>query len=278
MGKFDGQVAFITGGARGQGRSHAVHLAEQGADIVITDSLKDNATTPYAMATQADLDETVRLIEGLGRKVLARQIDVRDLDGLIAFADEVVEKWGKIDILLANAGIMTAVPIAEMSGEVWGETVDINLTGVFNSFRAVLPHMAKAGYGRVVATSSGGGHIGFNNLGHYCAAKWGVIGLVKSAAMEMAQSGVTVNAVTPTNVNTDMIRNASCEALFLPGVENPTIEQIEAAYVINPMGVPWIEPVDVSRTIAFLVSPDSKYITGETIGPLAGSGATNGAT
>jgi len=278
MGKFDGQVAFITGGARGQGRSHAVHLAEQGADIVITDSLKDNATTPYAMATQADLDETVRLIEGLGRKVLARQIDVRDLDGLIAFADEVVEKWGKIDILLANAGIMTAVPIAEMSGEVWGETVDINLTGVFNSFRAVLPHMAKAGYGRVVATSSGGGHIGFNNLGHYCAAKWGVIGLVKSAAMEMAQSGVTVNAVTPTNVNTDMIRNASCEALFLPGVENPTIEQIESAYVINPMGVPWIEPVDVSRTIAFLVSPDSKYITGETIGPLAGSGATNGAT
>lgn len=277
MGKFDGQVAFITGGARGQGRSHAVHLAEQGADIVITDSLKDNATTPYAMATQADLDETVRLIEGLGRKVLARQIDVRDLDGLIAFADEVVEKWGKIDILLANAGIMTAVPIAEMSGEVWGETVDINLTGVFNSFRAVLPHMAKAGYGRVVATSSGGGHIGFNNLGHYCAAKWGVIGLVKSAAMEMAQSGVTVNAVTPTNVNTDMIRNASCEALFLPGVENPTIEQIESAYVINPMGVPWIEPVDVSRTIAFLVSPDSKYITGETIGPLAGSGATNGA-
>lgn len=277
MGKFDGQVAFITGGARGQGRSHAVHLAEQGADIVITDSLKDNATTPYAMATQADLDETVRLIEGLGRKVLARQIDVRDLDGLIAFADEVVEKWGKIDILLANAGIMTAVPIAEMSGEVWGETVDINLTGVFNSFRAVLPHMAKAGYGRVVATSSGGGHIGFNNLGHYCAAKWGVIGLVKSAAMEMAQSGVTVNAVTPTNVNTDMIRNASCEALFLPGIENPTIEQIEAAYVINPMGVPWIEPVDVSRTIAFLVSPESKYITGETIGPLAGSGATNGA-
>ncbi|MBM7279618.1 NAD(P)-dependent oxidoreductase [Gordonia rubripertincta] len=277
MGTFDGQIAFITGGARGQGRSHAVHLASLGADIVIVDSIKDNVTTPYGMATQADLDETVRLVEAQGRKAYARAIDVRDLDGLIAFADEVVERYGKIDILLANAGIMTAVPIAEMSGEVWAETVDINLTGVFNSFRAVLPHMVKAGYGRVVATSSGGGHIGFNNLAHYCAAKWGVIGLVKSAALEVAQSGVTVNAVTPTNVNTDMIRNDACEALFLPGIENPTQEQIEEAYVINPMGVPWIEPIDVSRTIAFLVSPESKFITGETIGPLAGSGATNGA-
>ncbi|GAC01846.1 putative oxidoreductase [Gordonia namibiensis NBRC 108229] len=277
MGTFDGQIAFITGGARGQGRSHAVHLASLGADIVIVDSVKDNVTTPYGMATQADLDETVRLIEAEGRKAYARVVDVRDLDGLIAFADEIVERFGKIDILLANAGIMTAVPIAEMSGEVWAETVDINLTGVFNSFRAVLPHMVKAGYGRVVATSSGGGHIGFNNLAHYCAAKWGVIGLVKSAALEVAQSGVTVNAVTPTNVNTDMIRNDACEALFLPGIENPTQEQIEEAYVINPMGVPWIEPIDVSRTIAFLVSPESKFITGETIGPLAGSGATNGA-
>lgn len=277
MGTFDGQVAFITGGARGQGRSHAVHFASLGADIVIVDSLEDNATTPYGMATQEDLDETVRLVETYGGKAYARRLDVRDLDGLIAFADEVVERFGKIDILLANAGIMTAVPVAEMSGDVWAETIDINLTGVFNSFRAVLPHMLKAGYGRVVATSSGGGHIGFNNLSHYCAAKWGVIGLVKSAALEVAGNGVTVNAVTPTNVNTAMIRNEACEALFLPGIENPSQEQIEKAYVINPMGVPWIEPVDVSRTIAFLASPEAKYITGETIGPLAGSGALNGA-
>lgn len=277
MGNLDGQIAFITGGARGQGRSHAVHLASEGADIVIVDSLKDNATTPYAMANQGDLDETVRLVEAQGRQAFARQVDVRDLEALTAFADEVVEKFGKIDILLANAGIMTAVPVAEMTAGVWAETIDINLTGVFNSFRAVLPHMINAGYGRIVATSSGGGHIGFNNLGHYCASKWGVIGLVKSVAMEVAHNGITVNAVTPTNVNTDMIRNAACEALFLPGVENPTEEQIRAAYVINPMGVPWIEPIDVSRTIGFLVSPDSKFITGETIGPLAGSGATNGA-
>lgn len=277
MGTLDGQIAFVTGGARGQGRSHAVHLAGLGADIVIVDSLKDNETTEYPMAAQSDLDETARLVRAQGRNVYTRQIDVRDFDGLTAFVDEIVEKLGKIDILLANAGIMTAVEIAEMSPQVWAETIDINLTGVFNSFRAVLPHMIEAGYGRVVATSSGGGHIGFNNLGHYCASKWGVIGLVKSAAMELAGKGITVNAVTPTNVNTDMIRNAACEALFLPGVDNPTDQQIRDAYVINPMGVPWIEPIDVSRTIAFLVDPDSKYITGETLGPLAGSGATNGA-
>lgn len=277
MGQLDGQVAFITGGARGQGRSHAVLLASEGADIVISDLLEENSTTPYAMSSQADMDETVRLVEKEGRKCLALKADVRKLDELTAVADAAIAEFGRIDILLANAGIMTAVEVADMSAEVWGETIDINLTGVFNTFRAVLPHMIKAGYGRVVATSSGGGHIGFNNLGHYCAAKWGVIGLVKSTAMELAQKGITVNAVTPTNVNTDMIQNDACRALFLPGIENPTEEQIREAYVINPMGVPWIEPIDVSRTILFLVSPDSKYITGETIGPLAGSGAVNGA-
>lgn len=277
MGKLDGQVAFITGGARGQGRSHAVLLASEGADIVVCDILEDNKTTPYPMSTQADMDETVRLVEKQGRRCLARKADVRNLDELVAVADEAVREFGKIDILLANAGIMTAAPVAEMSPEVWGETIDINLTGVFNSFRAVLPHMIKAGYGRVVATSSGGGHIGFNNLGHYCAAKWGVIGLVKSAALEVIKNGITINAVCPTNVHTDMIMNDACKKLFLPDVENPTEEQIREAYVINPMGVPWIEPIDVSRTILFLVSPEAKYITGETIGPLAGSGALNGA-
>ena len=211
MGTFDGQIAFITGGARGQGRSHAVHLASLGADIVIVDSIKDNVTTPYGMATQADLDETVRLVEAQGRKAYARAIDVRDLNGLIAFADEVVERYGKIDILLANAGIMTAVPIAEMSGEVWAETVDINLTGVFNSFRAVLPHMVKAGYGRVVATSSGGGHIGFNNLAHYCAAKGGIVSLTRALAQEAAPKGVLVNAIAPGPIDTDMLRGFSAD-------------------------------------------------------------------
>jgi SDR family mycofactocin-dependent oxidoreductase len=277
MGQLDGQVAFITGGARGQGRSHANLLASEGADIVLFDILGPNDHTPYDMANSSDMDETVAMIEGHGRKALAIQGNVKHLDELVAAAAQAVETFGKIDILLANAGIMTGVPLTEMSSELWGETIDINLTGVFNTFRAVLPHMVEKGYGRVVATSSGGGHIGFNNLAHYCASKWGVIGLVKSAAMEVCNNGVTVNAVTPTNVNTDMIMNDHCKSLFLPGIENPTEEQMREAYVINPMGVPWLEPIEVSRTILFLVNPDNKYITGETIGPLAASGAVNGA-
>jgi SDR family mycofactocin-dependent oxidoreductase len=277
MGQLDGQVAFITGGARGQGRSHANLLASEGADIVLFDILGPNDHTPYDMANPSDMDETVAMIEGHGRKALAIQGNVKDLDQVVAAAAQAVETFGKIDILLANAGIMTGVPVAEMTAETWGETIDINLTGVFNSFRAVLPHMIEKGYGRIVATSSGGGHIGFNNLGHYCASKWGVIGLVKSAAMEVCQNGITVNAVTPTNIKTDMITNDHCKSLFLPGIENPTEEQMREAYVINPMGVPWLEPIEVSRTILFLVNPDNKYITGETIGPLAASGAVNGA-
>lgn len=273
-----GQVAFVTGGARGQGRSHAVTLASAGADIVLVDVLEDNPSLPVPMATQADMDETRRLIEAHDRRVLTIKADVRDLDQMIAAADQAIAEFGRIDILLANAGIMSYDTIADMSTLVWQETIDVNLTGVFNSFRAVLPHMKKAGYGRVIATASGGAKTGFNNIGHYCATKWGVVGLVKSAAMEHLHDGITVNAICPTNVNTDMIRNDYVKSLFMPGAENPTQEEIEKAFVINPMGVPWIEPSDVSHVVRFIVNPASRYITGETFGPLAGQGALNGAS
>lgn len=277
MQELAGQVAFITGGARGQGRSHAVTLASAGADIVLVDNLEDNPSVPVPMATPADMAETQRLVEELDRRCLTIKADVRDVDQLIAAADQTVAEFGKIDILLANAGIMSYQPIAEMTAEVWQETIDVNLTGVFNAFRAVLPHMIKAGYGRVVATASGGAKTGFGNIGHYCASKWGVVGLVKSAAMEVMQHGITVNAVCPTNVNSDMIRNEYVEKLFLPGVENPGAEEVEKAFTINPMGVPWIEPSDVSHVIRFIVNPATRFTSGETFGPLAGQGALNGA-
>lgn len=277
MGKLDGQVAMITGAARGQGRSHAVLLASQGADIVLVDSVKDNETTRYPMANASDLVVTEELVRAEGARCLTQVADVRDLAALQRIADETVDVWGRIDILLANAGILSFGTIGEMSPEMWGEMIDINLTGVFNSFRAVLPHMTRAGYGRVVATSSAAGHIGMQTLGHYGAAKWGVIGLVKAAALETAEHGITINAVTPAMVNTPMVMNDEFRALFLPGVEEPTEEQIKEAYTINPMGVPWVEPIDVSRTVLFLVSPESRYFTGETIGPLLGMGAQNGA-
>jgi SDR family mycofactocin-dependent oxidoreductase len=277
MGIFSGQVALITGGARGQGRSHAQLLAAEGADVVLVDSVKDNATAKYSMASVDDLNQTVDLVRATGQCCTAFQIDVRDVGGMQRVADETVREFGRIDILLANAGILTFGALSEMDGETWRETIDINLTGVFNAMRAVLPHMISRQYGRVIATSSAVGHMGMENVGHYAASKWGILGLVKSAALEVAAYGITVNAVTPTMVNTPMIMNGECIRWFVPGVANPTDEQIRAAFTLNPMKVPWMEPIDVSRVVRFLASPDSKYITGESIGPIAGAGAQNGA-
>lgn len=277
MQELAGQVAFITGGARGQGRSHAIELASAGADIVLVDILENNKTGPVPMSTPEDMEETRRLVEALDRRCLTIKADVRNLNDMIAAADKAVAEFGRIDILLANAGIMTYSTIAEMTSDMWDETLDINLKGVFNAFRAVLPHMIEAGYGRIVATASGGAKIGFNNIGHYCASKWGIIGLVKSTALEVVKNGITVNAICPTNVNTDLIRNDYVEALFMPGVKEPSPQQVEDAFTINPMGVPWLEPSDISHVIRFIVNPKTKYTTGETFGPLAGSGATNGA-
>jgi NAD(P)-dependent dehydrogenase (short-subunit alcohol dehydrogenase family) len=160
----------------------------------------------------------------------------------------------------------------------WEEMIAINLTGVFNTFRAVIPHMTKAGYGRIVATSSVAARMGTQNLGHYTAAKWGVLGLVKATALETIDHGITVNAVTPAMVATPMVLNDDLRSLFLPEVENPTEDQIRKAYAIAPMkSVPWVEASDVSRAVLFLVAPESRFMTGETIGPTLGFAAQHGA-
>ena len=277
MGVLDGQVALITGGARGQGRSHARLLAAEGADVILVDSAKDNATTSYAMASLDDLEQTERLVEEQGRRCRSRQADVRDLAALQEIADETVGDWGRLDILVANAGILSLGPIATMTAETWEEMIAINLTGVFNAMRAVIPHMMKARYGRIVATSSVAGRMGSQNLGHYSAAKWGVLGLVKSAALETLEYGITVNAVTPPMVNTAMVTTDEMRALFLPDVPNPTDEQLREAYAIAPMKAPWVEPADISRSVLFLVSPESQFMTGETLGPTLGFAAQHGA-
>ena len=277
MGVLDGQVALITGGARGQGRAHAELLAAEGADIVLVDSAKDNATTKYPMATLDDLEETERLVKDQGRRCRAHQADVRDLAALQHVADDTVSEWGHIDVLIANAGILSIGTIGGMSAQMWEEMIAINLTGVFHAMRAVIPHMTKAGYGRIVATSSVAGRMGSQNLGHYSAAKWGVLGLVKSAALETLEHGITVNAVTPPMVNTAMVMTEEMRELFLPGIENPTEQQVREAYAIAPMKASWVEPSDISRSVLFLVSPESRYMTGETIGPTLGFAAQQGA-
>lgn len=278
MGKVDGKVALITGGARGQGRSHALTLAREGADIVICDIASQIETVPYPMGTKAQLDETVRLVEDLDRRCIAVKADVRDGKQVQAVVDRAISEFGKIDILCANAGIFSFSTIAEMTDQKWNDLIDTNLTGVFNAMRAVLPHMMRQKYGRIVATSSMAGRQGFGNIGHYVASKWGIIGLVKSLALEVAAAGITVNAVCPTTVDTDMIQNETCYRLFVPGVEHPAKEDAMKAFtMMNPIPVPWVEVQDISNAILFLVSDDARYITGVALPVSAGSVANNAA-
>lgn len=276
MGRFDGKVVLITGGARGQGRSHAVRFARDGADVAFCDIASQLDTVPYPMAKPDDLAETVRLVEDLDRRCIGVRADVRDRGELDAFAEQARAELGRIDFLLANAGIFSHSTVADMDDRTWRDMIDTNLTGVFHAFRAVLPAMIAQGYGRIVATSSMAGKVGVPNAAHYCAAKWGVIGLVKSLAREVGGSGITVNAVCPTGVDTAMIQNEATYRLFAPGAERPTREDAEPAFrAMNVIPVPWVEPSDVSDAMAFLCSDEARYITGETISVAAGQNAVN---
>ncbi|MEQ3552491.1 mycofactocin-coupled SDR family oxidoreductase [Pseudonocardia nematodicida] len=278
MGRYDGKVVLITGGARGQGRSHALAFAREGADIAFCDITDQMGTVPYPTGRQAELDETVKLVEELDRRCVAVRADVRDRDQVQDFADRARTELGRIDVLLANAGIFSFGTVAEMSGDMWQEMIAVNLTGVFHAFRAVLPTMIEQGHGRIVATSSMAGKVGMGNIAHYVAAKWGVIGLVKSTAIEVASNGITVNAICPTSVDTGMIQNPAAYELFLPGVANPTRDDAAPAFQsLNPVPVPWIEPVDISNTMLFLASDEARFITGETIAVAAGMNANNAA-
>lgn len=276
MGKFDGKVVLITGGARGQGRSHALAFAREGADIAFCDIAAQLDSVPYRMARPEDLDETVKLVEELDRRCVAVRADVRDQGQVQAFVDQARTELGRVDVLLANAGIFSFSTIAEMTEDLWQEMIDVNLTGVYHAMRAVLPIMIEQGSGRIIATSSTAGKMGFPNVGHYVATKWGVIGLVKSVAQEVGANGITVNAICPTSVDTDMIQNEAAYRLFLPDAENPTREDAAPAFqTLNPIPVPWIEPVDISNAMLFLASDEARYITGETLAVAAGSTATN---
>lgn len=276
MSSLAGKVAFITGAARGQGRSHALALAEAGADIAVCDIGHDISTVKYPLGTEDELAETVAMVEKLDRRAVAFTVDVRDRESLARAVDTTLGDLGRIDILSANAGIYSRGALTELSGEVWQDMIDINLTGVFNAMRAVIPSMVSQGSGRIVATSSGAGKTGAPNMAHYAAAKWGVIGLVKSAALELARTGVTVNAICPTNVNTMMMTNDDMYRLFVPGVENPTREQaVEAFTTTIPMGVPWVEPEDITAALLYLVSDGARFVSGETISVSGGQSATN---
>jgi SDR family mycofactocin-dependent oxidoreductase len=278
MGRFDGKVVLVTGGARGQGRSHAIEFAKEGADVVVADIARQVETVPYAMATDEDLRETVKLVEALDQRCVAVTADFRETDGASAAVSAAVDQFGRLDILLVNHGLLSLAPVVDMSDQVWDDVIATDLTGVFKAVRAALPQMIEQSYGRIVVTSSMAGRTGLPTVAHYCAAKWGTIGFVKSVAREVADRNITVNAVCPTNVNSDMIHNPEFYALFAPGIDNPTQEQVVPGFQsLNAVPVPWIEPLDVSNAMMFLAAESSRYITGEALHVSAGWNAFNAA-
>lgn len=266
MGKLDGKVALVTGAARGQGRSHALRMAEEGADLIISDLCRDLDTVPYPLARPEDLLDTQREIEKLGRRCVASETDVRDTAAVQAMVDAGVAELGRVDIAVANAGVCGFGKLWELTDEQWDEMIGVDLSGVFKTMRAVTPHMLDQGSGRIVATSSMGGRMGNPNLAHYVAAKWGVIGLVKTLALEVADRGITVNAVCPATVDTGMVHNAALYGLFAPDLTDPTKEDVEPRYAaMSPMGVPWVAAEDITNAVMFLVSDEARYISGSTI-------------
>ncbi|MGW0182347.1 mycofactocin-coupled SDR family oxidoreductase [Nocardia sp. NPDC003345] len=266
MGILDGKVAFITGAARGQGRSHALRLAAEGADIVAIDTTTEAKTVPYPLASAADLAETVQLVEAAGRRIVARDADVRDLQALAAAAEAGAGEFGRLDIVVANAGISSPAPALAMSEDAWNEMIDINLTGVWKTLKAAVPHIAAGGRGgSVVITSSVAAMVANHGLAHYAAAKAGLVGLMKVLAKELAPQSIRVNSIHPGTVGTPMVYNESTYRLFRPDLENPGRADFEAvAAEMNGLPVGALDPGEISNTVLFLVSDAAKYITGTT--------------
>jgi len=271
----DGRVALVTGAGRGQGRSHALALAAAGADLVICDIAADVDSIQYPLASADDLATTARMVEQTGRACLTRAVDVRDAAGMQHLVDDATERFGGVDICVANAGVCGYAKVWELTEQAWQEMLDINLTGVFNTLRAVTPGMIERRYGRIVATASGAGRAGNANLGHYVAAKWGVIGLVKTLALETAKLGITANVVCPSSVDTDMLHNPWMYDLFCPDLDEPTHDDVEPRYVrMNQIPRAWLQPDEVSRAVLFLVTDQHGAMSGEVLELGLGNTAT----
>jgi (+)-trans-carveol dehydrogenase len=262
MGRLENKVAFVSGAARGQGRSHALRLAEEGADIIAVDICKQVDTVGYEMSTPEDLAETVRLVEALDRRIIATEADVRDDDALRAIVDDGVVQLGRLDIVAANAGISGYGPAHQLDKKSWQDMIDINLTGVWNTCKVAVPYLQKQG-GSITITSSAAGLHAMAGLAHYVSAKHGLVGLMKAMALELGPDMIRVNSVHPTQVNTPMLMNDYVYKLFRPDMENPEQDDMSSASTaMHSMPVPWVEPVDISNLVVFLASDEGRYITG----------------
>lgn len=264
MGLFDGKVALITGGARGQGRSHAVAFAREGADVVVIDICENIATVAYDLATPADLAETERLVRELGRRVVAVRADVRDLDQIERAVQRGLVELGRLDIVCANAGVISLAKAWELTSSQWQDVIDVNQTGVWNTVKATVPHMIAGGHpGSIVITSSLAGMQGQRNAIAYIASKHALIGMMKALANELAPYSIRVNSVNPTNVATPMLLNEGVYRRFRPDLENPVEADVTEGFAtLNLMPVPYVESIDVSNAVLFLCSESARFLTG----------------
>jgi (+)-trans-carveol dehydrogenase len=265
-GRLDGKVAFITGIARGQGRSHAIRLAEEGADIIGLDLAAPVETMGYATGTPEELAETVALVEKLDRRIVARVTDVRDREAIGAVLADGVAEFGRLDVVVASAGVSPpAMPVWKIPTAQWNDVIGINLTGVFNTLAESVPYILKGRRGgSIVVISSGAALNNVPNLGDYVATKAGVIGLAKSLANEVAHRQIRVNVIAPGTVETPMVTaNTPQFRLFRPDLENPTLADcVEGFRKMMPMGEPWVQAAQISDAVVFLASDEARYITG----------------
>ena len=265
-GRVSGKVALITGAARGQGRAEAVRLAEEGADIIAVDLTAPVPSMGYAMGTSEELAETAALVEATGQRVITRVADVRDRAALQDVVDEGVRTFGRLDIVVASAGISPpARAVWKIPEDEWHDVLDINLTGSWNTVSVAVPQLISQGEGgSIILISSGAGLKGVPHLGAYSASKAAVVSLAKSLANELASRKIRVNAIAPGTVDTPMVTaNTQQFKLFRPDLADPTLEDcVEGFRSMMPMGEPWIDAVDVANAVLFLASDESRYITG----------------
>ena len=266
MGMLDGKVALITGGSRGQGRAHAVTCAREGAEVIIVDIAEQMSTVPYPMARQDDLDETVKLIEAYDRRALAIKADVRSQQQLDQAVTRGIAEFGKIDILIANAGIWTQAPFWELTDDQWEEMIGVNLTGVWKSAKAVAPHMIERGSGSIVITSSTNGWEAGLNYAHYVAAKHGVIGLMKNIALELAPHGVRCNSISPGAIKTPMTDHQGAWDMFAGHEGGTERDMMEGGYHFAALkGTTFMDPQVIADTALYLNSDLAAKVTGVTI-------------
>lgn len=275
--RFDGKVVFITGLGRGQGRRHAIDFAREGANIVGLDVLEDIASSNQPASHRADLDETVRLVEEAGGKIVALKGDVRDFDAVQRTVDAGVEAFGRLDAVVGNAGITPGDlrPVWELGLDSWRETLDVNLTGLFHTVKAAAPAMIESGDGgSMVLTGSISGGRGWANMAHYCSTKFGLIGLMKVMAIELAPHGIRANVVSPTNVDTRMFMNPVIQKLFAPHLEDPGRDEWrEVTRDMHLLDIGWVQPEDISAAVRWISSDEARYVTGVTL-PVDGGALT----